>query len=228
MHDRRCLSVLELLDLAAGEDDPLARRHVACCRRCRALLAGLPDVWSFTDVPPARVRVAARPSARRPDGVRSGQLWRAVGLQSADWAEVVAVVRSCPNRGRAYLVVQWIIEQELATDADLVLGPDPLGYPAFLDLANPGIVLEEQLVTCLGRLPRKQGEALAALGRGLDPTAPTGVPVLAAGDPRLLAEQARADRLRALWPAADPWPLRADLGCGAIVPDEARLRDPGR
>jgi hypothetical protein len=208
MSDKQCLSLLELFDLRAGEGDPGGRRHLACCSRCQALLAGLPEL-RLADVAPRRPQLPPRPLLLRPERPCTGQLWRALPLGRPDWAEVIAIVGRPPDRADAYLVVPVSGTPELATDRDLVLGSEPLGYPAFLDLANPGTVVGDQLVEYLGSLAREQEEALvalyrAAIGVGDRPAGlQTGAPVLSGDDPRLRAARQRGERLRALWRVFD-------------------------
>ncbi|MDX6646449.1 MAG: hypothetical protein QOK40_2176 [Miltoncostaeaceae bacterium] len=222
MNDKRCLSLMELFDLRAGAEDPEAWRHLGCCPRCQALLAGMPEP-RFADLPPRPLRLPPRPLLPRPRRIRTGQLWRAVPLDGTDWAEVVAIVCRPVRWADAYLAVPLAQPPELATDRDLVLGPKPLGYPGFLDLANPGPLVRDQLVEYLGPLPPGQAAGLvslyrAATGAGDRPAGvQTGLPVLSGQDPRLLEARVRGERLRPLWRVVDRW-ARARDGVGRVRP----------
>lgn len=209
MNEMECLSLMELLDLRAGVDDPEARRHVDGCPRCRVLLDGMPAEITLPTLPATTVILRARSSQARPERVRTGQLWRANTSGEGDWSWIVAVIGRAPDAENRILVVPAVAEPELATERDLVVDATALGYDGFLDLQNLGPVLRTQLVEYLGTLSRSQTEALVALyrwtlGGESEPTGlPTGLPVLGEADPRLLAAEERGDELRALWRDAD-------------------------
>ncbi len=107
------------------------------------------------------------------------------------------------------LVVPVVAEPELATERDLLIDSQALGYRAFIDLQNLGALLRTQLVECLGTLSRPQAEGLVALYRWTlagdsEPKGlPTGAAVLGEEDPRLLAAEERAEELRTLWRDTD-------------------------
>lgn len=209
MTEMECLSLMELLDLRAGADDPEAREHVDSCPRCRALLAALPAQLAVPELPAATVAVNPRLHLPMPDQIRTGQLWRARTAAGGDWTWVVAVIGHVPDAEDRVLVVPVMPAPELATDRDLIVDDEPLGYAGFLDLQNLGTLLRPSLVECFGVLPRRQAEGLVALyrwvlGAGAQPTGlPTGPPVLTQDDPRLLAAQERGEELRILWRETD-------------------------
>jgi hypothetical protein len=198
MSDIDCLSMMELLDLAGGHRDREAREHLARCRRCQALSAALPGELSLPDLPRRPLRLQPRVRAGRPNRVRAGQLWRAASVDAGDWTEVVAIAG--PEGNGRYVVVPVCDGPEMATDRDLVLGSEPLGYAAFLQVENVGIMRGHRLVECLGALSPDQAGALVALcrwtiGAGVRPSGVrTGVAVLSEADPRLLAAAGMAGR----------------------------------
>lgn len=209
MTDMECLSLLELVDVRSGAEDPEARDHLSRCPRCQALLAGLPENLEIPNVPGQRVAMPARAIPPIPERIQTGQLWRAMPVGWNELAEVVAVLGRSPEADDRYLVVPVVTEPEMATERDLVLDAALLGYAFFLDLANLGTLLRGQLAEYLGSLNPDQSKALVSLYRFTlgAATAPegllTGVPVVSEQDPRLLAADARGERLRALWRAVD-------------------------
>jgi len=209
MTEMECLSLMELLDLRAGADDPDARKHIDGCPRCRALLDGLPAEVAVPELPPGTVAVIPRPHLPMPDQIRTGQLWRARAAAGGDWSWAVAVIGHVPEAEDRVLVVPVVPTPELATERDLIVDDEPLRYSGFLDLQNLGTLLRPQLVECLGALPRTQAEGLVALyrsvlGAGAEPKGlPTGPAVLSQDDPRLLAAEERGEELRILWRVTD-------------------------
>jgi hypothetical protein len=210
-----CLSLMELLDLRADRGDIVAAAHLADCPRCRALLATIPDQLRLPEQPLA-ARAAHRPhaSARTRGSVPrprigTGALWRAVPDPGSDFAWVVVIIGRVRDADDRLLVAPVIGAAPLATDADLLLDASLLGYDAFVDMSNLGVIVTDQLVEFLDELPTTTATAVVALyratlGSGAPPPADLrGTPVLEASDPRVLAAAGRADALRALWRPAD-------------------------
>jgi hypothetical protein len=204
-----CLSLMELLDLRAGAEDPETRQHVDDCPRCRAVLEGMPAELSLPSLQETTAAVDPRPAVPLPDRVATGQLWRTSATGEHDWSWVVAVIGISADSEDRILVAPLTAEPGLATERDLLLDSQALGYEAFLDLQNLGSLLRTQLVECLGKLSRPQAVGLVALYRWTlagdsEPKGlPTGPRVLAEDDPRLLAAAGRGDELRTLWRDAD-------------------------
>ena len=208
-----CPSLLELEELQLGlrRADEEIERHLAGCPRCQALLAtlGASPRTDDPDAVPAVPEAAPAQSARRavPEGagVRTGALWRAAARASADFAWVVAIIGRNPDNPDALLVAPVASEPQLATEKDLLLEPELLGYPAFLDMTNLGSVLREQLLEPVASLERQAAETMVALYRHLLTGTPalTGVACGIAAeselDPRLLEQAERAEALQELW-----------------------------
>lgn len=208
--DLHCLSILELLELPAGETPGEAGRHLATCPRCQALLRHLPTnlLPALTQLQPARETpphagtVRALPATSR---VGTGALWRAVSSPEADVAWVVVIIGRSPDSKDRLLVAPVASPSENATDRDLLLDRDILGYSAFLDMTNLGSLLRSQLLEPIGELNSPLAEAMVELYRHLlvgapvPEKAPRGLPVLDEADPRLLEEAVRAEALRELW-----------------------------
>ena len=210
-----CLSLMELVDLRADPGDSVAAAHIADCSRCRALLASLPDQLPLPDQ-----RLAAR-GPRRPvtatptrapapaARVATGALWRAVPDPGSDFAWLVVIIGRTRDANDRVLVAPVVGTAHVATDADLLLDQSLLGYGAFVDMNNLGVILDTQLIEPVADLPTATAQAVVALyratlGAGEPPPADLrGIPVLDATDPRVLASAGRADALRALWRPAD-------------------------
>lgn len=210
-----CLSLMELLDLRVNPGDTVAAAHVADCPRCRMLLASLPDQPQPPDQPvttrtPGRPLPAAptRALAPRPR-VGTGALWRATPDPDSDFAWLVVIIGRAPDADDRVLVAPVIGAAHVATDADLLLDGSLLGYEAFVDMTNLGVILDTQLIEPVAELPPAATHAVVALyratlGSGEPPAADLrGIPVLDASDPRLLACAGRAEALRGLWRPAD-------------------------
>jgi hypothetical protein len=210
-----CLSLMELLDLRADPGDTVAAAHVAGCRRCRTLLASLSDQPQLPDQPvttyaPDRPVPAAPTRARAPrPRVGTGMLWRATPDPDGDFAWVVVIIGRAADADDRVLVAPVIGAAHIATDADLLLDGSLLGYDAFVDMTNLGVILDTQLIEPVAELPPADAHAAVALyratlGSGEPPAANLrGIPVLDASDPRVLAAAGRAEALRALWRPAD-------------------------
>jgi hypothetical protein len=207
-----CLSLPELLDVRNGTTEPEAAAHLATCPRCRALLATIPADIELPElsaaVPPAgvasqkRVALAAASTA-------AGALWRALGRPDDDLAWVVAVIGSAPDAEDRIVVAPVFGPPAAPTEQDLLLDRAVLGYPAFVDVANTGTILKDQLIEALGEVSAPTTELLTTLYRAVlsdgppPPPDTVGVPVTGADDPRLLAADERRQALRRLWEAAD-------------------------
>jgi hypothetical protein len=94
---------------------------------------------------------------------------------------------------------------DLATEWDLVLPVQALGYQAIVEVWNYGSVLPEQLDEVLAELEPETFSGLRSLARaaasGGEPLAgvAVGPPVLDDADPRLLFQDAEAERCKVFW-----------------------------
>jgi hypothetical protein len=206
-----CLSLMELLDVRTGGVDIEAHAHIDACPRCRALLATIPANLTLpqpADGPPARPADAARRPRSGSAGIRTGALWRATG-EGDDIAWVVAVIGRAPGGSDRVMVAPVFGQPELATDQDLILEPSVLGYGAFVDMSNVGVLLGDQLVEPLNVLSGRTAQLLADLYRAVFAGEPVpdsemvGPAVVDECDLRLLAADDRRQAVRALWRRAD-------------------------
>lgn len=207
--DLNCLSFLELLELRDGQGDSEAREHLKGCLRCQALLSGIPSDFDAEPQPnrssPSLTAGALSTAVSRPAArgipVRTGALWRALATPDADFAWVVVIIGRVPGEDDQLLVAPVAGPPALATDLDLLVDPDALGYECFVDVPNFGTVLRTQLLEPVGHLRRPLAEGVVALYRHLlqgtpvPDDVPRGSSTVDEQDPRLLEQDARADRL---------------------------------
>ena len=109
-------------------------------------------------------------------------------------------------------------EVEHATEWDLVLDTDVLGYAAIAQVWNYGSVLVEQcrdVVARLGANPWRQVQRLLSAAVGGQPAPgdlPVGPPTLSPDDPRLLFQDAEAEAAHEFWQPALALAGAATLG----------------
>lgn len=211
IHD--CLSMLELVAYRAGEGGHDAEEHLADCARCRALLAGLPELEPPSEAGERDVipRLAARELPERPAELRTGQIWTAVPENQPDVREVVVVLaRQSAVDGQGLVLIAPVDTcLDNATSTDLIADGSPLGYRHLVSVGLQGTVLTDQLESYLGRLERRERQALADIysklfgaGEGTAAGA-TGLPLTGPEDPRASARVGRVEELRPLFAPAD-------------------------
>jgi hypothetical protein len=208
-----CPSIDELADFTKT-GDAAVDRHVASCRRCRAVLRLLDEREQVAaDAPRARELPQASLPHREPPGggVTFGDVC-VIDTDVNDGTLLVAVVLAGVD-GTPETVEVAPISTEIAnaTEWDLLLAPEdgPLGYLAMAELWNHGTVLADQLVERFGLLAADGQHRLHAMYEALladeEPPGdvPSGVPVVADDDPRAIFQEEEAERVRAFWkPAA--------------------------
>lgn len=117
---------------------------------------------------------------------------------------VVAAVLDCD--ATEMLIVPLVTETRWASETDVALSPDVLGYEALAPVWASDHVLVEQAVEAVGVLSEPRLDELTAgydAFFGGEPVAdPAGPPVLTNEDPRIGAQAALADALRPLY---SPW-----------------------
>jgi hypothetical protein len=183
-----------LSELFAEEPSPTVAAHVTGCRRCQALLASEseriavavdePGEWSLGDEEHAagEVVLLAAPA--------SDEYLSAIVAKRGD--ETVTVV---PVSG----------EVEAASEWDLLLDRDLLGYRAMAEAWNFGTVLPEQLGERLAKLKADVFDQLrqllraAATSGSVPVDVPVGVPIAGDDDPRLLFHDEEVDRVHVYW-----------------------------
>jgi hypothetical protein len=186
---------------AADDGDEELQEHLAGCRRCRALRRHLH---------PAELEKAAEPLKKEP--ARAGDLSHERTLGSVyaihgpmrdeyllgalvDWDEEEAVVVPVSH------------ETRFATNWDLLLDEQLLGYRAMAEVWNHGTVLVEQLNEKIAELGDWSG-ALTTLyeaaleSRELLASVPVGPPVLSDVDPRLRFQGEEGERAAGYWQPA--------------------------
>lgn len=239
-----CPTVDELRDQLEQASEEIAR-HLATCRRCRALLRLLAEARA--PLPPSLSPPADLPSSREPP-VEPGQLITgvtdgAVVVASSPEAPgellvaVVLDVESAAAGADGLVVVPLSPETRLATDADIVLGAEqsPLGYQVTAEVWNTGTILREQIEEQRGHLgdaawARINALYSAAIGdlesepEEAQPTATPmgdGPPIVDDADPRLVFQDEEIERAQRFYtPAA-----RLLAGDAAEAETETEERD---
>lgn len=195
-----CPSFAELFAVDADLSDEL-REHIVSCRRCQALRRHLEP---SDDVEAVVALLEKEPLRRELDTEpRSGSVYVIHGPLTdeyvlgalVDWDDEEAVV------------VPLSDEVRYATNWDLLLERELLGYPAMAEVWNHGTVLVEQLREKIAEL----GEAVTALGalyaaalEGTELTTalPVGPPVLREIDPRNAFQDQEGERTTVYWQPA--------------------------
>lgn len=184
-----------LIDLTASDLGPEIEGHLATCRRCQALRATLPIQEGESS---ASVAPASTHELRRRPSVGDFGL-----VTTFDEPDNLVVFVAAVRNGEA-IVVPISGETRFATEWDLLIEENVLGYPAMAEAWNHGVVLVEQLSEALlSAPPEVRGNILALVeatkSDQLPSGLPVGVPVLGQEDPRLSFEEAEAEAARHYW-----------------------------
>lgn len=190
-----CPSFTEL----CAEDAPATlQEHLSACPRCRALVARLGVSEAAEEYAPAPA--APTPAPNPPP--TPGGVWN-FWAPAMDEYVVGAVVEADDVD---VLIVPLLTETMWASETDIALARDVLGYAAMAPVWASDRVLAEQAVEAVSVLSEQHFGVLTA---GYDaffagePVAnPAGPPVFSDKDPRLAAHAALADDLRLLYA---PW-----------------------
>jgi hypothetical protein len=199
-----CPSLADLLVSDSELSDEL-RGHLAACRRCRALRRHMLERALAVEIAADAPALGKKPQERL-----SGATDRTVG-------GVYALHGPVADEYLIGALVDWDEEEAVvipisdavtnATDWDLLIGPEALGYPAMAEAWNHGTVLVEQLEEKLGELGGLT-EPLVALyeaalaGDAVPEEMLAGVAVLADADPRLLFQDEESERVSDFWQPA--------------------------
>lgn len=211
------MSCPSFTELCAADATTALRDHLDECPRCRAIVsrvtASEPSVAS-ADIP-APPKGGLSP--------QRGGAW-AFWSPTSDEYLVGAVVEASSTD---LLIVPLLSEICWATENDVLIPADVLGYPALAPIWSVNHVLVEQAVEPVDMLPE---EALAFLGEAYDAfrageplSEPGGPPVRGEEDPRIAAHAALADDLR---PVFEPWAeLQVAEELGPVVAQARANRD---
>jgi hypothetical protein len=186
-------------ELCAVDASTGLRGHLSTCPRCRAIVLRVggshPALHSPSPVFPAP-RTGPPPAA--------GGVWTFWAPDMEEYL-VGAVLESDAEEA---LIVPLLTETSWASEADIALPADVMGYAALAPVWAADRVLTEQAVEAVNVLSERHLDGLIA---GYDaffsgePVAdPGGPPALSNSDPRLAAHAALADNLRPLY---SPWSL---------------------
>lgn len=219
MSDFSCPGLSELLTEPHAES---LRAHVTSCPRCRVMLAETPPAGGGLEPAAAMVaRVAPTSQPGLPaDTDPSIGMVASFAADDADFHLLGLIL----DRDGPCLKIAPIDERvAMATESDLLLDSQMLGYPAMAVFSAPSKVRIEQLVEVRAELAGegwKWAERLLAFtyaegAGGLLAGAPVGVRVLGDLDPRLSYRESRVELRRPFWLAAEL--LGADRSFGALV-----------
>lgn len=204
---QECLSLIELIELTETGTTRHAE-HVDDCRRCRALLRLLAvsehddnvELPAMSDLPAVPPRGQAKKI-----GVTPGAIWASESDDSG-FREIVAVVARSRRDPRLVVVVPISEDVEAATDLDLTVSADALGYPALLAVWNHGWIYDDQLDTPIGTLDEASREEMTSLyrwlvGGGERPALESvaGPAIIEANEARNLRRDEERERLQSLW-----------------------------
>jgi hypothetical protein len=212
------MSCPPLTDLAAPDAAAVLADHLDTCARCGALLARLQH-HEETLAPAPDTPRPAQPAEPPP----RGSVWSFWAPQREDYL-ISAVLDSATVE---LLIVPLLTETRWATESDIELSIETLGYPALAPVWAADHVLAEQAVEPLNMLSE---QTLATLTNGYEAiyagralAEPGGSAVLAPEDPRIAAHAAIADDLR---PYFAPWSeLQGSEELGPVL--HARREDAG-
>jgi hypothetical protein len=207
-----------LADLAAPAAATMLADHLADCARCRALLARLERSEEELALTPR-----PQPPTTAGDTPRAGSVW-SFWAPETDKYLVGAVLSAVAVE---ILVVPLLVETHWATENDIELPMDTLGYPALAPIWAADHVLAEQAVEPLNMLSERDLRSLSdgyeAIYSGRALADPAGPIVLGPEDPRIVAHAAIADDLRAYFA---PWSeLQGSEELGPVL--HARREDAG-
>jgi hypothetical protein len=226
-HMTDCPSLEELTDFTKTGDAAI-ERHVASCRRCRALLrligqreAIVEDELTARELPEAEL-----PRREAPAGeIASGEVC-VVDTDFGGGSLLVCVVLDRSEGTPETVEVAPVSTETMnASEWDLLLAPADgvLGYPAMVEVWNHGTILSDQVAERLGLLvidgQHRLNAIYAALLADESPPAdlPRGVPILADEDPRALFQEDEAERARPFWqPAARVYAEKAPEAAASI------------
>jgi hypothetical protein len=191
------MSCPPLTDLAARDAAAVFADHLEICARCRALLSRL----EHHKEPLAPAPDTPRP-AQPAEPAPPGSVWSFWAPQREEYL-IGAVLNSAVVE---LLIVPLLTETRWATESDIELSIETLGYPALAPVWAADYVLAEQAVEPLNMLSE---QTLATLTNGYEAiyagralAEPAGPAVLVPEDPRVAAHAAIADDLR---PYFAPW-----------------------
>jgi hypothetical protein len=212
------MSCPPVTDLAAPDAAAIFADHLEVCARCRALLACLEHHEEQLDPAPDTSR-PAQPAEPAPPG----SVWSFWAPQREEYL-IAAVLDPAPVE---MLIVPLLTETRWATESDIELSINTLGYPALAPVWAADHVLAEQAVEPLNMLSERTFATLAdgyrAIYAGQALAEPAGPAVVGPEDPRIAAHAAIADDLR---PYFAPWSeLQGSEELGPVL--HARREDAG-
>jgi hypothetical protein len=181
-----------ITDLCAADAATLFAEHLAQCPRCRALVSGI----EASEPPLGELEAPIAPG----DGARPepGSVWTIWAPQVEEYL-VGAVLEASEEEALILPLLPWV---GWASEGDIELDSEVLGYSAVAPVWASDRVLAEQAVEPVDTLSEQWLEAFTAAydhlfaGEALDESI-AGAAIRSEDDPRLAAQAAFAEELRA-------------------------------
>ena len=187
-----------LTSLIARNAEELFSAHFAECRRCRALRTR----FAAEEVVESEKMGAIAQVQRAVAAPRPGDVWTFWSPNAAEYT-VGTVLEADETE---VLIVPVLMETGWASEVDVILEQDALGYEALLAVWAGDRVLREQTAEPVGVLSEGDFGLISSSYEAFFSSEPLprpgGVPVASDDDPRLVAHAAAADTLRGLY---EPW-----------------------
>lgn len=204
-------------ELCAADAAEALHEHLQTCPRCRAIVQRVqgsePALRAEPDAP-------AQPAPHTGPRPQPGGVWT-FWAPSSDEYVVGAVLDGDDTE---LLIVPLLMDFDWASEEDILLTADVLGYPAVAPVWAGDHVLVEQAAEAVDMLSEEHLSwllsAYDAFFAGEPIDAPSGAPVLGDADPRIDAHAAIADELRGLYV---PWAMLQ--GADELGPVIAQRRD---
>lgn len=209
------MSCRSISELCARDASEVFESHLSQCLRCQALQARIETSE------PELGEVALAPGGSAESIPEPGTVWT-IWAPSVEEYLVGAILEADEEQA---LILPLFAEADWASEADLELSPEVLGYEATAAIWAGDRVLIEQTVEAVDKLSESNFgrliEAFDAFLSGAEIESPGGPPILGEEDPRVGRQVAVADDLRR-WYA--PWAmLQASEELGPVI--EARRED---
>lgn len=181
-----CPSITEL---CAADAAAVFKEHLASCIRCRALVA---NCQAQDDAPIESSTIVSAPAGARPEPRAVWTIW----APTVEQYLVAAVLEATEEEALVVPLMPWA---NWASEADVALDSEALGYSAIAPLWASDRVLVEQAVEVVDVLSESCYATLStaydAFFAGEEINAETGVPILSEEDPRLEAQTMVAEEL---------------------------------
>ena len=212
MNSSPCPSILELFFEPPSK---AVAAHLTTCRRCSALVSGRAGMTDSA-VHEAQMREATSQSTGEPsepdqqrtftsDWSREELPAGTVVLLDTPESEFLLSAVVVRDADDGLNVIPLSDEVSLASEWDVRLPSDILGYPVIAEVWNHGRVLPEQVDDVLVQLPADTWSGVhqllraVAIGQERPPGLDVGPPIVGSNDPRLRFQDEETERVHSYW-----------------------------